>query len=100
MFRLAIAEAERDPAIARALEDIAREASRARLRAILEDGRAKLLLTSDMDEMSDVFRSLLFGDVMIGWLLHSKHAPNERELTVRADRAAAAFARLYCAEPE
>ncbi len=100
MFRLAIAEADREPAIARALEDIGREASRARLRAILEDGRAKSLLTSDVDEMSDVFRSLLFGDVMIGWLLRSKHAPNERNVALRADRAATAFARLYCAQPE
>jgi AcrR family transcriptional regulator len=97
MFRLAIAEAERTPEIAQALDGIAREASRARVRVLLEDGRAKSLLVSDVDEMSDVFRSLLFGDVMIAWLLGTKHAPNSRELKLRAQRAAWAFMRLYAA---
>jgi AcrR family transcriptional regulator len=97
MFRLAIAEAERAPEIAQALDGIAREASRARLRVILEDGHAKSLLVSEVDEMIDVYRSLLFGDVMITWLLGAKHAPNTRELKLRAQRAASAFMRLYSA---
>jgi len=97
MFRLAIAEAERAPEIAQALDGIAREASRARLRVILEDARAKSLLLSEVNEMSDVFRSLLLGDVMIAWLLGAKHAPNSGELKLRAQRAATTFMRLYSA---
>ena len=97
MFRLAIGEAERTPGIAQALDGIAREASRTRLRVILEDGRSKSLLTSDVDEMSEVFRSLLFGDLMVAWLLGTKHAPNARELKLRPQRAASAFMGLYSA---
>ena len=44
-----------------------------------------------------VFRSLLFGDVMITWLLGAKPAPNPPELKLRARRAASAFMRLYAA---
>jgi AcrR family transcriptional regulator len=95
MFRLAIAEAVRAPKIAQALDGIAREASRAGLRKILEDARAKALLTGEVNEMSDVFRSLLLGDLMIAWLLGGKLAPSARDLTQRAQRAAKVFTRAY-----
>ena len=97
MFRLAIAEIDSSPDIAHALNGIAREASRARIRAILEDGRAKSLLKGGVDEMTDMFRSLLLGDVMITWLLNAQIAPKSRELKQRAQRAAIAFMRLYAA---
>ncbi len=93
MFRIAIAEAERTPEIAQARDASPRAASR----DTRERRRVKSLLAGDVNEMSDVFRSLLLGDVMIGWLLGTRHAPGTRDLKPRAQRAATTFMRIYAA---
>ncbi len=69
MFRLAIAEAERTPEIAQALESIARESSRASLRQILNEDVARSLLAGDVGEMTGTFMALLFGNLQLSWLL-------------------------------
>jgi AcrR family transcriptional regulator len=95
MFRLAIAEAERAPEIAQALESIAREASRSSLRQMLNDDRTQSLLTGEPLEMGEVFLALLVGNVMITWLLGVADPPTPRDLKVRAQRATKAFLQLY-----
>ena len=95
MFRLAIAEAERTPEIARALESIAREASRASLRRILSDALAQSLLAGELPEMGEVFMTLLVGNAMLTWLLRIEEPPKPRDLKQRAYRVARAFLQLY-----
>jgi AcrR family transcriptional regulator len=95
MFRLAVAEAERAPEIARALESIAREASRASLRQILNDALAQSLLSGDVPEMVETFMALLFGNLQLSWLLRVSNPPGPREVELRAQRATEAFFKLY-----
>jgi AcrR family transcriptional regulator len=95
MFRLAIAEAERTPEIARAIESIAREASRASLRQILNEDVARSLLTGDVAEMAGSFMALLFGNLQLSWLLRVSDPPRPREIELRAQRATKALFKLY-----
>jgi AcrR family transcriptional regulator len=95
MFRLAIAEAERAPEIARALESIAREASRTSLRQILNDALAASLLAGDVPEMIETFMALIFGNLQLSWLLRVSNPPTPREVELRAQRATKTFLKLY-----
>jgi AcrR family transcriptional regulator len=69
VFRLAIAEAERTPKVARALDTIGRETSRVVLREMLTQARSSGLLDGDPAEMAEQFTALLWGNLMIGLLL-------------------------------
>jgi AcrR family transcriptional regulator len=95
IFRLAIAEAERTPEIGQALESIARAASRASLRQILEDALAQSLLSGDVVEMVETFMALLFGNLQLSWLLRVSNPPAPRDIELRAQRAAKTFLKLY-----
>ncbi len=95
MFRLAIAEAERTPEIAQAIESIAREASRASLRQILNEDVARSLLAGDVAEMAGAFMALLFGNLQLSWLLRVGDPPNPREIERRAKYATKALFKLY-----
>jgi len=95
VFRLAIAEAERTPKVARALDTIGRETTRAALREILTQARSAGLLEGDSSEMAEQFGGLLWGDLMVSLLLRVADAPNPREIKRRARNATAAFLLLY-----
>jgi AcrR family transcriptional regulator len=96
VFRIAIAEAERTPEIAQALDSIAREASRAALREMLTQARsARLLGAADVAEMSEQFLALLWGNWMINLLLRVACPPNPKEIEKRALDAATAFLQLH-----
>lgn len=95
VFRLAIAEAERAPEIAQALDSIGREASRAALKKMLAQARSSGLLGGDPAEMVRQFTALLWGDLMVSLLLRVADPPNPREVARRARKAAAAFLQLY-----
>jgi AcrR family transcriptional regulator len=95
VFRLAIAEAERTPEVARALDTIGREASRAALRELLIQVRSSGLLDGDPAEMAEQFTALLWGNLMIGLLLRVADVPNPNEIKRRARNATTAFLRLY-----
>src|SRR5262249_42972229 len=70
VYRLAIGESERAPKIAKALDGAGREANRAALAAFLAKAAANdLLAADDPAAMADLFRSLLWGDVLIRVLL-------------------------------
>ena len=95
VFRLAIAEAERTPKVARALDTIGRETSRAALREMLTQARSSGLLDGDPAEMAEQFTALLWGNLMVGLLLRVADAPNPNEIKRRARNATTAFLRLY-----
>jgi AcrR family transcriptional regulator len=98
VFRLAVAEAERAPEIAAALESIARETSRASLRQILNEDVARSLLAGDMQHMVETFMALLFGNLQLSWLLRVSTPPAPREIELRAQRATKALFKLFLRE--
>jgi AcrR family transcriptional regulator len=95
MFRLAIAEAERAPEIAHALDSIARAAGRASLLETVKGAVGRSLLAGDPLEMVETFAALLFGNVLVTWLLHVAEPPGARDMKLRAQRATKAFLKLY-----
>jgi AcrR family transcriptional regulator len=94
VFRLAIAEAERAPEIAQALDSIGRAAARGELTAMLEKAKARGLLGANAAEMAERFLALLWGDLMMGLLLGLAARPTQEEAGRRARDAASAFLRL------
>jgi AcrR family transcriptional regulator len=95
VFRLAIAEAVRAPEVARALDSIGRETSRAALRGIMDQARSAGLLDGEPSEMAEQFSGLLWGNLMISLLLGVTDRPSPREITRRARDATVGFLRLY-----
>jgi AcrR family transcriptional regulator len=98
VFRLAIAEAVHAPAVARALESVGRETSRAALRKIMAQAQASGLLKGSPAEFVEQFGGLLWGNLMISLLLGVAERPNPREIAGRARNAAAAFLQLHLPE--
>ena len=95
VFRLAIAEAVQAPEVARALDSIGREASRAALRKVMAQARASELLTGHPAELAEQFAGLLWRDLMVSLLLGVAKRPSPREIAGRARDAAAAFLQLH-----
>jgi len=95
VFRLAIAEVVQAPEVARALNSIGREASRAALRKIMARAQASGLLAGRPAELAQQFAGLLWGDLMVSLLLGVAERPNPREIAGRARDAAAAFLQLH-----
>ena len=95
VFRLAIAEAALAPEVARTLNSIGREASRAALRRIMARAQASGLLAGRPAELAQRFAGLLWGDLMVSLLLGVAERPNPREIAGRARDAAAAFLQLH-----
>jgi AcrR family transcriptional regulator len=95
VFRLAIAEAVQAPEVARALNSIGREASRAALRKIMTEAQALGLLAGRPAELAGQFAGLLWRDLMVSLLLGVAERPSPREIARRAREAAAAFLQLH-----
>jgi AcrR family transcriptional regulator len=95
VFRLAIAEAVRAPEVARALDSIGGETSRAALRETMTRAQRAGILSGDPREMAEHFAGLLWGNLMVGLLLRVVDRPSPREFAQRARNATAAFLRLY-----
>lgn len=95
VFRLAIAEAVQAPEVARALNSIGREASRAALRKIMAQAQASGLLRGRPAELAEQFAGLLWRDLMVSLLLGVAERPNPREMAGRARHAATAFLQLH-----
>ena len=95
VFRLAIAEAIQAPEVARALDSIGREASRAALRKIMTQAQASGLLSGRSGELAEQFAGLLWRDLMVSLLLGVAEQPNPREISGRARDAASAFMQLH-----
>jgi AcrR family transcriptional regulator len=95
VFRLAIGEAVQAPDVARALNSIGREASRAALRKIMAEAQTSGLLTGRPAELAEQFAGLLWRDLLVSLLLGVAERPNPREIARRARDAAAAFLQLH-----
>lgn len=95
VFRVAIAEADRAPEIAQALDSIGREASRSALRETLQTARSLGVIDGDVAEMSHQFLALLWGDLLVNLLLRISKPPNRKQIQRRAQNAAAAFLKLF-----
>jgi AcrR family transcriptional regulator len=91
VFRLAIAESVQAPEVARALNSIGREASRAALRKIMAQAQASGLLTGRPSELAEQFAGLLWRDLMVSLLLGVTERPRPPEIAERARKAATAF---------
>jgi len=95
VFRLAIADAVRAPEVARALDSIGGEASRAAVKGIMTRAAAAGLVRGDVADMAGVFAGLLWGNLMLTLLLGVVDRPGAHEIGRRARAAAAAFLQLY-----
>ncbi len=95
VFRLAIAEAVNAPEVARALDSIGREASRAALRNIMARAQTSGLLKGRPAGLAEQFGGLLWGTLMVSLFLGVAERPNTREIAGRARDAAAAFLQLH-----
>jgi AcrR family transcriptional regulator len=95
VFQLAIAEANRAPEVARALETQGRDANRAPLKKILTQARDAGLLQGDIAEMTEQFLAVLWGNLMMGLLLRVADTPGPTEVKRRARSAAAALLKLH-----
>jgi AcrR family transcriptional regulator len=95
VFRLAISEVIHAPEVARALDSIGREASRAALRKIMARAHASGLLTGRPAELAHQFAGLLWGDLIVSLLLGVAERPSVREIARRARDATAAFLQLH-----
>jgi hypothetical protein len=95
VFRLAISEVTQAPEVARALDSVARETSRAALRKIMAAGQASGLLTGRPAELARQFIGLLWRDLQVSLLLGVTERPNPGEIARRARDAAAAFLQLH-----
>lgn len=94
VFRLAIAEAVQAPEVARALNSIGREASRAALRKIMAQAQESGLLTGRPAELAEQFSGLLWRDLIVSLLLGVVERPGPREIAGRAHAATTAFLKL------
>jgi AcrR family transcriptional regulator len=95
VFRLAIAEAVRAPEVARALNSLGVETSRAALREVMTGARSAGLLSGDPAEMTERFAGLLWGNLKVSLLLRVTERPSPREMARRARDATAAFLKVY-----
>ena len=95
VFRLAIAEAVQAPEVARTLDSLGRETSRAALRAIMTQARAAGLIDGHPAELAEQFAGLLWRDLMVSLFLGVVERPSPRAIEARARDAAEAFLRLH-----
>lgn len=95
VFRLAIAGVAQAPEVARSLDSIGRETTRASLRKLMTEAQASGLLAGHPAELAEQFAGLLWRDLLISLLLAVVERPNSREITRRASAAAADFLQLH-----
>ena len=95
VFRLAIAEAARAPEVARTLDSLGRETSRAALRQIMTQAREAGLIDGRPPELTELFSGLLWRDLMVSLFLGVAERPSPRAIQARARDAAEAFLRLH-----
>jgi AcrR family transcriptional regulator len=96
IHRLAIAESDRAPAIARTLDSSGREANHAALGAWLARAQAQGLIgAGDPAAMATHFLAVLWGGLLIHLLLRVRDAPTPDEIEARARAATKAMLALY-----
>jgi AcrR family transcriptional regulator len=89
VFRLAIAESDRAPEVARTLDSSAREANIKALTELIRKAQSRgLIATGDPGVLVARFFSALAGDLLIRLLMRVRKAPTEEEVSARAHAAA------------
>ncbi len=88
VFRLAIAESDRAPEIARALDNSGRGANLKALTELIEKAQALgLVVAGDPDVLAARYFAALLADLQIRLLLRVRQAPTKREIDARARTA-------------
>jgi AcrR family transcriptional regulator len=96
MMRLAIAEGDRSPEVARTLDTSGRGATRNALADLLVRAQsAGLVEQGDPQEMARQYIALLWEDLMVNLLLRLRAAPAQSEIERRAEKATRAFLQLH-----
>ena len=95
VFRLAIAEAVQAPEVARTLDSLGRETSRAALRHIMAAAHEAGLVDGRPADLAEQFGGLLWRDLMISLLLGVAERPTPPAIEARARDAVAAFLSLH-----
>ena len=97
MFRLAIAEAERSPEVARAIDDGRKAAQRTVKELVAHAQSSGYLAPGDPATMADCFLALLREDVMMSLLLGVVSPPGRAKIEPRAADATRVFLEIYSA---
>jgi AcrR family transcriptional regulator len=88
VFRLAIAESDRVPEIARTLDSNGREANQKALTELVRKAQSLGLISAgDPGALAARYISVLWGDLLIRLLMRVREAPTKREIEVRARAA-------------
>ena len=88
VFRLAIAESDRSPAIARTLDSSGREANHKALTELVRKGQNQGLIDAgNPAALAARYLAVLWGDLLIRLLMRVRQAPTEREILARARAA-------------
>jgi AcrR family transcriptional regulator len=96
VYRLAIAESDRAPEIARTLDKCGREANHAALSALLAKAQAQGLIgAGDPAAMATHYFAALWGNLLIRLLLRVRDAPSTAEIETRARAATEALLMLH-----
>jgi AcrR family transcriptional regulator len=96
MFRLAVAEANRSPQIARTLETAGRQATQKRLTDLLRHAKsAELIVGGEPSDMAVQFMGLVWEGLMVSLLLGVATTPGPAEIERRAIKATEAFLALH-----
>ena len=96
VYRLAVAESNRSPKIARLFDKAGRQSNRAALAALLRQAQAlHLVVPRDADELAGRFFALLWEDLLLRLLLRLAKRPAPAEAEQRARAATDEFLKLY-----
>ena len=95
VFRLAIAESVHAPEVARTLDSIGREASRAALRGIMTGATQSGLLEGEPPILAEQFGALLWGELLVSRLLGVAPQPSPGEIAGRVRDAVSGFLQLH-----
>jgi len=88
VFRLAIAESDRAPEIAKTLHNSGREVNHKTLAALLTKAQERrLVATSDPAALAARYFAVLWGDLLLSLLMRVREAPTEREIQTHARAA-------------
>ena len=97
VYRLAIAESDRAPEIARTLDNSGREANHKTLAQLLAKAQERrLVANADPAALAARYFTVLWGDLLLGLLMRVRKAPTEREIQTHAR---AATETLFCRFP-
>ncbi len=96
LYRLAVAEADRSPEVAKALDTAGRETTRKALTDLLSRAQSSgLLRAGEPSEMAGKFFALLFRDLLLRLLLRVTKPPTPNEIKRRARDAAETLLALH-----